>query len=595
MASPAERRSAHRLLADAFADAADSDRRAWHLALAASGPDEEVAAALERSATQALRRGGLAAAATTLERAALLTAGVEARVRRLAAASDSARRAGRIDHAVALAEQGLRLSDDPLRRARLHELRGDAEYSRVPSVAASAYLAATDLLEPVDRGRAVLMLGNAVACIGPTGNYHAALRMVDRAAALHDPGSDASAMGVAIAYAFGGRGADTVAAVGARTVDEWLRSFAGEPILLTELAYAHMIAERFDDADLILDSVIAQARATTALGVLTYALQTRSWTAAQTGQWLDVRAFASEAVALAEELGVVIDAVWAEANLCFVAATQGRAEEMARLAERVDAAAGAFSYPELATLMTAVRGVLALGVADAAGAIAAFEAVRESARARSHNEQSWSRWHPNLVEAYVRAGRRDEAHALLAGVPEWRPADALVWGAASEARCHGLLADTNGIDEPFERALELHAIAGNPFERARTELCYGERLRRARRRADARRHLRDAYVAFERVGAEPWSRRAAAELEATGIAPEPLAARALAELTPHELRVAGIVASGATNQEIASRLFVTPKTVEYHLRSIYRKLRIRSRSELTRLYVAEHALEAAAR
>jgi DNA-binding CsgD family transcriptional regulator len=340
--------------------------------------------------------------------------------------------------------------------------------------------------------------------------------------------------------------------------------------------------------------VIAQARAGTALGVLAYALQIACWGAAETGRWFEARALGTEAVALGEELGVVVDAVWSEALLCFLAAVQGRADECRDLAEKINSTSSALAFPELTTMTQAARGFLALGTGEAEGAIAVFETLQQAAREQIHNAQSWSRWHPNLAEAYVRAGRRSDAEALLAGVPEWRPADALVCGAALEARCRGLLADAQEIDEPFERALELHANAGNPFERARTQLCYGERLRRARRRADARRHLRDAYVAFERLGAEPWSQRAVAELEATGIAPEPVAPPALAELTPHELRVAGIVASGATNQEIASRLFVTPKTVEYHLRSIYRKLSIRSRSELTRLYLAEHSLRAVA-
>jgi DNA-binding NarL/FixJ family response regulator len=157
-----------------------------------------------------------------------------------------------------------------------------------------------------------------------------------------------------------------------------------------------------------------------------------------------------------------------------------------------------------------------------------------------------------------------------------------------------LLADADDFAAHFERALELHARTRHPFDAARTELCYGERLRRARRRAEARPHLREAYLLFERLGAEPWAARAAAELDATGTTVEASTAPALAELTPHELRVASIVASGATNQEIASRLFVTQKTVEYHLRSIYRKLGLRSRAELTRLYLAEQVAAAPA-
>jgi len=459
----------------------------------------------------------------------------------------------------------------------------------VPSRATDSYLAAAELLEPIDRGRAILMLGNAVACLGPAGRYHRALRLTERAVQLHDPESEASSAGVAIALAFSGRSADAADVAASRTADEWLRAFAEEPILLTELGVVEIVAERLDDAELLLDSVIARARQVTALGILGYALQAACWLATVTGRWLEAWALGTEGVALNEEIGSVIDAAWSEGVLSFVAAAQGREETCRELAGRADAAALAVDSLELTTVTSTSLGLLALGAGNAAAAVDSFERVRQFARQHGHNQSYGGAWLPDLAEAYLRDGRHDEAEALLAGVPEWRPRDALTWGAAAEARCRGLLADADQFAACFDRALELHARMHNPFERARTELCYGERLRRARRRAQARPHLREAHLIFERLGAEPWAARAAAELEATGMTVESSGPPALAELTPHELRVASIVASGATNQEIASRLFVTHKTVEYHLRSIYRKLGIRSRSALTGLYLAAQA------
>jgi DNA-binding CsgD family transcriptional regulator len=588
-ASVEDRRAAHRALAQAFADPADSDRRVWHLALAASGPDEEIAAALERTARQAIRRGGLGAAATALGRAAALTPRTSDRVERLAAAAHSARGAGRVEEAIALVEQGLRLTDDAHLRARLYAIRGDAEYSRLPLRATDSYLAAADLLEPNDRARATLMLGNAVACLGPAGRYRRALQLTERAVRLHDPESETSAAGVAIALGFSGRSALAANVVASRAADDWLRAFAEEPILLTELGVVQIVAERLDDAQLLLDSVITRARQVTALGTLAYALQAACWLAAVTGRWLEAWALGTEGVALNEEIGSVIDGAWSEGVLCFVAACQGREETCRELAARVDGVALAVDSLELTTVTSTALGLLALGAGDAAAAADSFERVRQFARHHGHHQSYGGAWLPDLAEAYLRAGRREEAEALLAGVPEWRPGDALTWGAAAEARSRGMLADTDHFAACFHHALELHARMHNPFEQARTELCYGERLRRARRRAEARPHLREAHLVFERLGAASWAARAAAELEATGMTVESSGPPALAELTPHELRVASVVASGATNQEIASRLFVTHKTVEYHLRSIYRKLGIRSRSELTGIYLAEQS------
>jgi DNA-binding CsgD family transcriptional regulator len=588
-ASPQDRRAAHQALADAFVDAADSDRRVWHLALASDGPDEEIAAALERSARQAIRRGGLGAAATALRRAAALTPRARERVERLAAAARAAQGAGRIDEAIALVEQGLRQTDDPRQRARLHAIHGDAEYSRAPARATDAYLAGARLLESLDRGHAVYMLANAVACLGPIGRYRQALQLTDRAALLHDPDSALSTAGLAIALAFSGRSADAAPVIASRTAEEWSREFAEEPILLTELGTAEIISERADDAQALLDVVITRARQETALSTLAYALQTACWLAADTGRWLEAWALGTESVALSEEIGSVIDAAWSQSALALVAAFQGREEACRAFAGSVDAAAQAVGSVELTTMTSTALGLLALARGDAALAVDLFERVRQIAREHGHHHSYGGAWLPDLVEAYLRDGRREDAEELLAGVPEWRPRDALVLGAAADARCRGLLADALDFAAHFEQALALHARTHNPFERARTELCYGERLRRARRRAEARRHLREAHLTFERLGAEPWAALAAAELKATGMTVESSARPALAGLTPHELRVASIVASGATNHEVASRLFVTPKTVEYHLRSIYRKLDIRSRSELTRLYVAEHA------
>jgi len=183
-------------------------------------------------------------------------------------------------------------------------------------------------------------------------------------------------------------------------------------------------------------------------------------------------------------------------------------------------------------------------------------------------------WAPDLVEAYVRVGRHDDAAAALTRhLAHGRGG----WARAAGERCHGLLAADDAFDLPFRRALELH---DTPFETARTELCYGERLRRAGRRTEARVQLHAALERFDRLGAKPWAKRARGELRASGAHVSRRAPGATERLTPQELQVALTVARGATNREAAAALFLSPKTIEFHLRNIYRKMGVRSRTEL---------------
>ena len=166
-----------------------------------------------------------------------------------------------------------------------------------------------------------------------------------------------------------------------------------------------------------------------------------------------------------------------------------------------------------------------------------------------------------------------------------------MWGLAAAARCRGLLADEDSFESEFAEALAWHDRTPTPFERARTELCFGERLRRARRPSESRPHLRSALETFDRLDAAPWTARASSELAATGESVARRGQNGVHGLTPRELQLALIVGRGATNQEASGALFVSPKTVEAHLHRIYVKLRIRSRTELARLLALEQMLD----
>jgi DNA-binding CsgD family transcriptional regulator len=191
-------------------------------------------------------------------------------------------------------------------------------------------------------------------------------------------------------------------------------------------------------------------------------------------------------------------------------------------------------------------------------------------------------WAQDLAEAYLRVGRVREAEATLEVLERQAGRTGRVLAHAAAERCRGLLADDAKVELHFRQALTWHDRVTSPFERARTELCFGERLRRARRRSDARGPLRRALAGFEALAATPWIDRTSAELRATGERARRRTPDTAERLTPQELQVAQLIAEGATNREAAAALFVTPKTIETHLGHVYRKLGVRSRVELAR-------------
>ena len=189
---------------------------------------------------------------------------------------------------------------------------------------------------------------------------------------------------------------------------------------------------------------------------------------------------------------------------------------------------------------------------------------------------------PELVDIYLRLGRGSEAAATAAEFERDARAKAQPWALARSARCRGLLAAAAAdSDQHFETALTLHGQTGDAFETGRTRLAYGSRLRRDRHRVRAREQLRAAVDLFDHLGANPWSDMARAELAATGETARRRDVTTVSDLTPQELQIALRLAAGSTTREAAAALFLSPKTIEYHLRNIYRKLEIGSRGELT--------------
>jgi DNA-binding CsgD family transcriptional regulator len=246
------------------------------------------------------------------------------------------------------------------------------------------------------------------------------------------------------------------------------------------------------------------------------------------------------------------------------------------------AAAGRSGLGSIEVYASAALGLLELGRGRPNEAIAPLETAARRVRADGAS-QAPVQWAGDLIEAYAHSGRVSEAQRLVDELAAESARTGQRWAAACLARPRGMLAAEGEFERCFEEALAIHEQDPSRFEVARTELCLGQRRRRARRRADARKALRSALASFEALGAAPWAEQARGELRATGEAPTPASEGSLRDLTPQELQVALIVAKGATNNETAAALFLSPKTVEFHLHNTYRKLAVRSRAELVRM------------
>ena len=299
----------------------------------------------------------------------------------------------------------------------------------------------------------------------------------------------------------------------------------------------------------------------------------------RTGRWASAYAAGAEAARLGEETGQLNDMAYALCVLSRVEAALGREQDCrAHLAHALELVER-LGAEILRAYVGATLGFLELGCGRAEEAVVALEAVQRFLGERPADDPAVLQWAPDLVEAYVRHGRRADAVAALAAFEQDAEHSGSRWAAATAARCRGLLAGEDAFEGEFRNALALHET---PFEAARTELVLGERLRRAGRRVEARVSLRAALAVFDRLGARPWAERARAELRASGERVRRGSPAAAERLTPQELQVALEVAGGSTNREAAAALFLSPKTIEFHLRNVYRKLGVRSRTELVR-------------
>jgi DNA-binding CsgD family transcriptional regulator len=573
-------------------------RRAWHLAAAADAPDEEVAAALESAAGEARARGGVTAGARAFERAANLSTDDEARARRLLEAASDFAQAGQADHALGLVSRAQELVPGGAMATEVVRVRGRVEMRRgAPSTAHDLLVAEADRIERDDPGAAASLLVEAAVAHMMTGDMEALVATGDRARALLPPGTDPVIevlAGVLVGEAHAALGHEDEADA---LLDPAMPFLTSEYVLAMPSELVGMAGqcaiwyERWDRATAVLDHLVAMAREASAINHIIYPLSAHSVLDYRQGRWGAALADAGEAARLARETGLKPLLTFALCAQAHVEAGMGRREDArahAREALHLGEVLGGSAITVYAVNALAFD---ALSHGEAEAAVELYDRAFRMA-SRMHMQRGLVQYGADRVEALTRLGRTDDAFQALEEFAD-TPGGGR-WALAALARCRGMLADKTA-EHHFQTALSHHAHDGQPFEKARTQLAYGERLRRDRRRADARELLGEALDTFERLGATPWADRARIELRATGGAAaegdaaekSAVAAAGLEELTAHELQIARLVAYGMTNREVAAKLFLSPKTIEYHLSQIYRKLDLRSRTQLASLMAQE--------
>jgi ATP/maltotriose-dependent transcriptional regulator MalT len=576
-----ERRAAHLALADVTDPQADPDRRAWHLAAAAAGPDENVALELERSAGRAQSRGGLAAAAAFLERSVALSGDPGRRTDRALAAAEASLNAGAFDSVLALlaaAEAGLL---DELQRARVERLRAEAAYAQGRGSDAPPLLlrAAKNLetLEPklaretyLDAWSAALFAGR-LADAGSLHEVSRAARLAPRPEGAARA-SDLLLDGFALLFTNGRSTATPV-------LQQAASAFAGEHAAVEEVlrwgwlaTAAAVVAWDYETCVAVASRGVKLARDSGALTVLAVAVNVLAQAVTLSGEFARAERLISEAEAVTEATGTSV----APYGALVLAAFRGREPDSSMLIDATIDSATAGGQGTAVQYAVWARSV----VLNAAGRYR--EAVAAAQEASDDTPELFvSAWAlSELIEAATRSGEIELARSALSRLTERSHATGTDWGLGIEARSRALLSDGADAGRLYCESIERLGQTRLRPEFARAHLLYGEWLRRESRRVDARAELRTAHELFDVMGMEAFAERARGELAATGEKVRKRTVGTRDDLTAQERHIAELARDGLSNPEIGARLFLSPRTVEWHLRKVFTKLGIRSRREL---------------
>jgi len=587
-ASAQERRAAHQALAGATDPRADPDRRAWHRAQAAPGPDEDVASELERSAGRAQARGGLAAAAAFLERSAALTLDPARRAERALAAAQAKYQAGEFDATLRLLATAEAGPLDELQRARADLLRGQIAFSSSrgsdapplllkaarqfelldPRLARETYLDA--LAAAISAGRLALGGGmrevaEAALAAPPPGPPRGPDLLLDGLALLVTEGYPAGAPVLRQAVsAF--RGPDVSAEEGLRWL--WLASRA-----------AWMVWD-YPSWDVLSDRQVTLARDAGALFALPIALNMRAAAHVFVGEFTEAASMVAQAESVTEATGSSTGPYGALALAVF----RGRETQAAHLIQTATDDVGRRGEGRALSFIQWADAVLGNSLGRYEQALAAAQQASEDSPAVQFT--GWAL--VELVEAAVRSAVPERAAGAVQRLSGIARACRTDWALGAEARSRALVSDGEAAEDLYREAIDRFGRTRLRVDLARARLLYGEWLRRQRRRRDARDQLGTAYEIFDSVGAAAFADRARIELRAAGGHARQHTIETPDTLTAQEALIARLAGGGASNPQIAAQLFISPATVAYHLRKVFTKLRISSRSQLAPALPARH-------
>jgi DNA-binding CsgD family transcriptional regulator len=583
----------------ALADTADDYNRPWYLAATAVGPDETIASTLVTAATEARQQNGFRGSASTLRRAAELTPDRSLRAERLLQAARDLHFAGDSSRAVAWCDEALRYRDDSSFAVDVQRVAGAAlTWMGETRRALETMTTAGARARAEDPVRAAQIFAEATAPVAMQRDANLARDLAEQAEAIWDQSIEAAAASTPTALAMVG---EAFALTGELDKAAFYLGGATERLLSSNpianlqgavfLVQGLCWSERFSEAYQQLTTLLHTARHLGSATILSVALGASADIGWWTGHWTTAYVDASEALQLASEnqqhglfgygLSMLarIDAARGDGQMCLARAERGRQE-----LERRGLAA-------MRLYRLAAMGLAALGTGDLFDAVASLQQSWKLSTATGLSNPNVIPIAGDLAEALARAGDAGCCREVLDWLDQRADATGLAYPRAAALRVRGILnSDAEESQALFATALEeLQRVGPIPFEEARTLLCSGEALRRNRRPGAARDPLNQALEIFEGLGARPWADRTRAELAASGVRTQRMTGNrptGLQELSPQELQVARIAGRGHNNIEVAAALFMSRKTVEAHLTRAYRKLGIRSRTELARVLIS---------
>jgi DNA-binding CsgD family transcriptional regulator len=579
LAGPDERRRVHAALAEATDPGSDPDRRAWHRAQATLGPSEKVAKELERSAGRAQARGGLAAVAAFKARAATLTRDPVLRGERALEAAEAALAAGspgQVPELLTIAEAAVL---DALGLARIELIRAKLAFVINRGGAPIALLAAAEGLASLDAALArrsyldalvaTLLAGRLVSTQSPGAGEVARAALAASPASEPPEPTDLLLNGLALVLTEG-------YTAGAALLKRAVHAACNNGLEGEELHFLFMIAATtiwdYDSYKVLAERQLRFARRTGALNLLPLVLTFRMGTWIIGGDFAAAAAVGEEITVVCEATGVPAPPTGAVTLAAFRGREEGALEVMRGSVEDLVARGEGFSL----TVVEWATATLYNGLGRYEEAMASAE----SAYAHMEEIPAPSLWIHEYVEAAVRSGNLERALPVVEQITEMTQACATDWALGIGARCRALVSDGEETEALYRDSIDRLERAQTRRELARSRLLYAEWLRRAGRRADARDELRVAHGMFESMGLEAFAARAARELAAAGGRVRTRARGSEQGLTAQEAQVARLAGEGHSNRTIGEQLFISPRTVEYHLHKVFAKLDIKTRAQL---------------